>query len=870
MADRIRILDLQDVREGDLLLVGSKALHLGLMMRAGFPVPRGFVVLTEACREAIRSPCDTIDIPGDLKEEIVAAYRVRRFQRVAVRSSATLEDLSYASFAGIYTTCVNVGSEEELLRAVEECLRSLGAPGSALYRQSLGLGQDGEGLGMAVVVQEMVDAEVSGVMYTMNPVTLSRNECVVNSVLGLGEPLVSGRVPGDTFRVDRKGRVLEQRIAEKPSTLASGGPSNIVGDRNNRASLTPEQLRNLVEIGIALEALFRRPQDIEFAIADGNVFIVQARPITAAGESPESKAERYRQKEIERLRCRIAELRRKGKLTCGEAVFSDGNIAEILPTPTPMSFGIFTSIFSDEGGIQLGRRQLGYLLGDETSEGLFELIGGHPYFNLEIDARTFQIGFPLDIRGYLNKVKAEPGLANYPELGLYQQALTLDEAVLRFGPDEGRKYHERYLEFLSGMMKWGRDYHDQFYEEIEPELQRYLARQGTVAPMLLSCEEIVARIRYYLDHLRRFSCVHFVIAARLGFFFTERVKERLKGWFHREAGGLLSELLRGLEGSRVGREEIDLARLGRGEMSLEEFLAAYGHLAPNELEISLPRMADDPRSLERLVRDIKTSSRDPVGEFREQVERRKRAEEAIRGRLEQIGASPLEVQELFTELRLAQRYLPLRETIKYYLAAEYALIRKALTGLSRKLALNPEDIFYLYPEEIPELLSDPEKAREKMQVRREEREIALLFSRRKWIPRVLFESSLDEIGRPPRLDASQEFQAVPVSSGEAVGTVRIVNPDMLDSPGNRDGIGCDDIIVVPAANLGMFLHIRGVAGLIMETGGILAHGACLARERGIPAVILENASLLLPDRGRVKIDGSSGRVSLLLSEAGNR
>lgn len=263
MTGQFRIIDLQDIREGDLARVGRKALHLGVMMQAGFPVPRGFVIPTDACEEAIRSSGEAIELDERLQAAIVTAYRARGFQRVAVRSSATLEDLRHASFAGIYTTCVNVASDTELIHAVAECLRSMKAPRTTLYRQHVGLKENGSGRGMAVVVQEMVDAEVSGVIYTLNPVTFSRDECVVNSVLGLGEPLVSGRVPGDTFRVDREGRVLETRIAERDS------------------SLTPTQLRGLVDAGIALEALFGYPQDIEFAIAGRRMHILQTRPISA-------------------------------------------------------------------------------------------------------------------------------------------------------------------------------------------------------------------------------------------------------------------------------------------------------------------------------------------------------------------------------------------------------------------------------------------------------------------------------------------------------------------------------------------------------------------------------------------------------------
>jgi pyruvate,water dikinase len=413
------------------------------------------------------------------------------------------------------------------------------------------------------------------------------------------------------------------------------------------------------------------------------------------------------------------------------------------------------------------------------------------------------------------------------------------------------------------MMKWGETYHTQFTDTIEPEIQRYLTRERQVVPTELSCAEIVAKIQDYLDHLKRYTAVHFVIAARLGFFFTERVKQQLLGRFGWEADGLIEKLLHGLQPSKIGQEGIDLSRLVQQEMSREEFLATYGHLATNELEIATPRMTDDPRSLERLFRKAGTTAHRLVAESPQQVERRERTEAEVCRRMVQLGASPLDIQVLFAEIEYAQRYLPLRETIKYYLAAEYALIRQALMALSRQLALQPDEIFYLFPAELPELLNDLTPVREKIRVRREERELALLFSKRKWMPRVIFESSLEEIGKPPRLDSSREFQAVPVSSGEAVGRVRIIDPDRLDSLSNGNGLEPHDVIVVPAVSLGMFLHIRGVAGLVMETGGILAHGACLARESGVPAVILEHASLLLPDKSRVRIDGSSGKVSLL-------
>jgi pyruvate,water dikinase len=154
------------------------------------------------------------------------------------------------------------------------------------------------------------------------------------------------------------------------------------------------------------------------------------------------------------------------------------------------------------------------------------------------------------------------------------------------------------------------------------------------------------------------------------------------------------------------------------------------------------------------------------------------------------------------------------------------LIRRALIALAEGLEFRHADLFYLYPAEIPEVLRDPEAVKGKMEQRKEERRLALALAKRKGMPKVIFESTLDEIGRTPRIEASSEFQGTPVSFGVAVGTVRILDPDALGIPGTLDELGNNDVIVVRAANLGMFLPITKAAGLIMETGGILAHGAC--------------------------------------------
>jgi pyruvate,water dikinase len=331
--ERSDLIDLQDVQEGDLALVGAKALHLGLMAKAGLPVSRGFIVTTSAYQRSVRHPSGTIELPQYLKEQIIAAYRERGFRHVAVRSSATLEDLLQASFAGIYLSSLNVASEEELLRAVEACYRSLFAPAADSYRNGLSLERCGQAR-MAVIVQAMVDAEVAGVLYTLDPVTLRSEEFLINSVFGLAEPLVSGRVSGDLFRADRTGHLIDEKICDKRSMLTMRGEVSLARDRRGQRSLTPAQIAALVEYGNAIELFFGSAQDIEFAIGRDGIALLQARPITIGGESLDVKVERYRQKEIGKLRNRIAELRVSGRLAASEAVFSGSTSPNsCLPQP---------------------------------------------------------------------------------------------------------------------------------------------------------------------------------------------------------------------------------------------------------------------------------------------------------------------------------------------------------------------------------------------------------------------------------------------------------------------------------------------------------------------------------------------------------
>ncbi len=264
------IVTLRDVQTEDAF--GGKAASLAKAMRAGLPVPDGFAISWESTGDA---------------QAIVDAYVELNADRVAVRSSAVGEDSADASFAGQHATVLNVTSVVALLDAVQEIRESAYAEGVLEYRRKTGVAGEPR---IAIVVQRMVDAEVAGVLFTRDPVT-GANECVIESAWGLGEAVVAGLVTPDRFRLSSAGKVIAREAGMKGIAIryADGGGTREVRVHNldaRRFSLTGEQLAELHELGRRCEKFFGAPQDLEWAIAGGSVFLLQSRPITTVATRP--------------------------------------------------------------------------------------------------------------------------------------------------------------------------------------------------------------------------------------------------------------------------------------------------------------------------------------------------------------------------------------------------------------------------------------------------------------------------------------------------------------------------------------------------------------------------------------------------------
>ncbi|TVP44426.1 MAG: hypothetical protein EA350_11635, partial [Gemmatimonadales bacterium] len=311
---------LEALDQADLPVAGGKGASLGAMLHAGLPVPEGFAVLTEAywafvrhngfdepvrhlvedvapdapealadAAQALRDRFACGEIPVEVARAIAEAFERLGGGLVVVRSSATAEDLPGASFAGQHDSFLGIEGPEEVCDAVRRCWASLWNPRAVSYRKRVGL--DSTDIAISVVVQRMIDADRSGVLFTANPLDHRRDRMLLSASFGLGEAVVGGDVSPDTWVMNRAGQVVEHHVADKQvMTVREGkGTANrpMPEDRRRAVTLSDAEVAALAELGGRAEGYFGSPQDLEWAIADGSIYLVQSRPITSLLPLPE-------------------------------------------------------------------------------------------------------------------------------------------------------------------------------------------------------------------------------------------------------------------------------------------------------------------------------------------------------------------------------------------------------------------------------------------------------------------------------------------------------------------------------------------------------------------------------------------------------
>jgi phosphohistidine swiveling domain-containing protein len=879
--------------EATLDTAGGKGANLVRLTLAGFDVPPGFIISTEAYRafvktnnlqaviqsalenlsadEAgaldqasakIRAAFSTGRMTAETESAIRAAYGNMNGAPVAVRSSATAEDLPDLSFAGQQDTFLNIIGEGDLLKAVVACWSSLWTARAIGYRMRNRISH--EDAALAVVVQVMVQSEVSGVLFTANPLTGRLSESVVDATFGLGEALVSGQVEPDHFVVNTvNGEVVSTTLgAKKISTRgrASGGVEAVTEDAGARQTLSDDEVRRLVILGSRIQKEYGAPQDIEWALAGGRLFTLQSRAITSLFPLPENDA--------------------------FTIWFSFGAVQGILTPITPLGSDTFRCVFTGGARIlgvrttydqqkvlvpagerqwikvsdllrhPLGKRLFGGMVGIlEPSIGqiIYKLMdepqlgAGSGRFKLSTVWRLMRFALPTLIRMARTVHDPEKARADFDKVidrelqknhlvvsgdNFDHLAQRLDFIMSRtlgafpmllprfiplLGPSMGM------LNLLSHLSKGDGDVHG--LSPLALDVTRGLPNNVTTQ-MDLALWETAKQIRVDADSFREFSST--------------------------DAPSLAARYLKGTLPEAA-------------QQAVSAFLNRYGARGVGEIDIGLPRWRDDPTSIMQTLQSYLQIT-DPESAPDVQFERgQKTAEEAI----EKIAAAARQQRGGFVKERLvrfaARRVrilLGVREAPKFYAVRMIGVARQEMLESGRELVEagvfdHEEDIFFLSIHEL-EALSRRE-SRDWKAIVANHRAAYEREQRRRQVPRVLVSDGRTFYeGLGAETDTMDIITGSPVSAGVVEGIVHVV----FDP--HESQLVPGEILVCPGTDPAWTPLFMAAGGLVMEVGGMMTHGSVVAREYGIPAVVgVHQATTRLKTGQKIRVDGTSGKIQIL-------
>lgn len=864
----------------DLPVAGGKGANLGEMARAGLPVPPGFVLLTpayrafvvannlqgeierlaagvaapdgagttavEAASAAIRALFDRGQMPPEVAEAVVRAYRELGGGPVAVRSSATAEDLPGASFAGQQETYLNISGPEALLEAVRRCWSSLWTPRAISYRLRQGIGP--AEVALAVVVQQLVPAEVAGVLFTANPVNGRRDQMVIDGAWGLGEAVVSGQVTPDHWVADAAtGAIREQQVARKavmtvriggggeglPETAGggvlpgAGGAATVPvpAELQERPVLDAAGVRALVEMGRRVAAHYGSPQDIEWAMAGGRFYLLQARPITTLYPlpAPEPPPE------------------------AGLRAYICFNILQGFVEPfTPMGVALFARLAHGPAAL------MGFRLPPELPPPAFKVAAGRIY---------------LDVTSLLQSRRARPFLQRFPALLDRPTAEILQLLAARepeLAPGEKPFPARPPLGFLLKLALRG------LWGVVQPHATRRRA--------LAACEAMFRELEAEAGRLRGLAArQRFVqempaelfrrILPRLfpavipGLLARFKAEARVEEWLGDAAP--FRPVLRSLPHNPTTEMDLDLWRLSRtlkaegagpspDHLGVQAFLRRYGHRAVREIDVGMPRWSEDPAHVLNVLRTYLSHSEgaDPEAHFRQGEAE---AEAAAAALVERVRREKGPVRASFLRFLLSRTRATagMREYPKFYAVRFIALHRRVLLGAGEELVAagrleRPEDVFFL---DIGDLTA-PGDLRARVRANRAayERELA-----RRAVPRVV--TSRGETFYVAPGTATGALLGTPASPGVYEGRVRII----YDPRGAQLEPG--EVLVAPGTDPAWTPLFFSAGALVMEIGGTMSHGSVVAREYGIPAVVgVTGATERLRTGQRVRVDGEAGQV----------
>ncbi len=820
--------------------LGGKAASLVRLAAAGLPVPDGFVITTAAYRAYL----DTHDLAGrihrhlddpervgrlfaehplqaPLIEEILEAYADLGEPPVAVRSSATAEDLPDASFAGQQETYLNITTPLALLEAVRRCWASLWTGRAIAYREHQHI--DPDALGIAVVVQELVDADAAGIMFTADPVS-GEDVTEIDSAWGLGEAVVGGEVTPDTFRVDaRTGTLVSSLIADKVvMTIRSRTGTQtrpVPSRRRQRPSLDPGQAERLGVLGRQISALFGSPVDVEWARIGDDLYILQARPITTGsprGRRPDPWNDSRH----------------------GNFLWTNTNVGEAMPDVlTPATWSMVQLFLHDVMATSSVPPYLSY-----------GRVGGRIYLNLSVAATLSRaVGvsekhfrrLTQEVFGRIPDDLALP-LVDAPRLTILQSVAPVAIHVLRSAARDIRRF-DRYL-----------DTHAQLCVERRGQIATVTDRRELAGLWRSAILPEFHTISWMLSAATRSSGVSFVTTRqRLQRLVGDTDANAITAGLGAHSGELASlGLLDGLE------------QLASGQIDRETFNVTYAHRGPHEFEIATPRPGEDPEWI-----DAQLAHLDTAVSYRDLIENQNTARHAAWTRLTELN--PLTARSVRRQLKswatiARNRERARSEIIRYFwVLRAFALRAGELTGLG-------EDVFFLGSEQIVATLDGERPDSEEIAAARAAYAayralptyptmILGRFDPFAWANDPDRRTDVYVEGGAREVSDGQTVRGFPGSAGVVEARVRVIGDA---SQGAQ--LQPDEVLVTTVTNVGWTPLFPRAAAVVTDVGAPLSHAAIVARELGIPAVVgCGDATMRLRTGDRVRVDGSAGTVTRL-------
>ncbi|MER7334663.1 MULTISPECIES: rifamycin-inactivating phosphotransferase [unclassified Micromonospora] len=859
------VLGLQEVNETQVAIVGGKGAHLGALSRIdGIRVPAGFCVTTDAFRRImaeapsidgrldqlsrlkpddretiralsaeIRRTIEAIVLPDDVAAAITRALTpLGERAAYAVRSSATAEDLPTASFAGQQDTYLNIVGPAAILQHVSRCWASLFTERAVTYRQRNGI--DHRAVHMAVVVQKMVFPQAAGVLFTADPVTSNRKVASVEASFGLGEALVSGLVNADAYRV-RDGQIIDKAIATKRlaiHALPAGGTEEQAVDsqRQEQPALTDAQVVRLVQLGRRIEAHFGHPQDIEWCLVDGDFQIVQSRPITTLFPVPEAgDGANHVYVSVGHQQMMTDPMKPLGlsvwKLTAlapmcdaGGRLFVD--VTRALATPA-----------SRAGLLEMAGRS------DPLTRKALETVIGRGFIPSLPDQGP---AGPPGGRGAPEPVETDPAIVtDLIERSQASIATLQRDIATKSGPAlfefllASFEEHKRAIGDPRSMQAIMAGMEASWW--LNEQLQAWLGEKNAADTLTLSApHNVTSEMGLALLDVADAIRPHPEVVT-----FLRAVEDE----------GFLDDLAE-LPGGQEARDAI------------RTYLDRYGMRCVGEIDITRPRWSERPTTLVPVILD-NIRNFEPGARERRFERGRQEAEKKEREVLERLRALPDGERKAEETKRMIDRvrtFIGYREYPKYDIVSRYFVYKQALLKEAERLVQanvlrEKEDSFYLTFQELHDVARTNQADDQLIRQRKD----AFRSYQALTPPRVLTSEGEGISGTHRRDDVPHgALVGLPVSGGIVEGRARVIS-DMSEAD-----LAPGDILVTAYTDPSWSPLFVVVEGLVTEAGGLMTHGAVVAREYGLPAVVgVEHATKLIRDGQRIRVHGTEGYVEIL-------